>query len=160
MKLSQGIEWTIHACVNLAWLPPGTAVPVTRLAEFHELPSAYLNKHLQALAHHGVVASRPGPRGGFLLARPADEIAVLDIVDAIEGPAPAFRCTEIRRQGPLPASRQDCRVPCEIATVMRNAEQAWRDELAATTIAAIADDVARRHPKVPDKVRGWFLGTG
>lgn len=157
MRLSQGVEWTVHACVNLAWLPPQTAVPVTRLAEFHELPSAYLNKHFQALARAGVVSSRSGPRGGFLLARPPDEITLLDIVDAIEGPEPAFRCTEIRQRGPLPASRRDCRVPCRIATVMRTAEQAYRNELAAVSIADIADDVARSLPAVPDRVRGWFL---
>lgn len=157
MRLSQGVEWTVHACVNLAWLPPDTAVPVTRLAEFHDLPSAYLNKHFQALARGGVVTSRPGPRGGFTLARPPDRITLLDIVDAIEGPEPAFRCTEIRQRGPLPASRRDCRTPCQIASAMHRAEQAWRDELATVSIADIADDVARTHPHVPDRVRAWFL---
>lgn len=153
------MEWAIHACVNLAWLPEGTAVPVARLAEFHELPSAYLNKHFQALARGGVVASRPGQRGGFQLARPADAIAVLDIVDAIEGREPAFRCTEIRQRGPMPASRRECQVPCQIATVMHGAEQAWRDELAAVSIATVADDVARSHPTVPDRIRAWFLAA-
>lgn len=157
MRLSQGVEWALHACVDLSWLPPGTAVPVTRLAERFDLPGAYLNKHLQALARGGVVTSRSGPRGGFLLARPAVEIAVLDVVDAIEGREPAFRCTEIRQQGALPATRQMCQIPCQIASVMYGAEQAWRDHLATVSIAAIADDVARAHPTVPDRVRAWYL---
>jgi Rrf2 family protein len=158
--MSQGVEWTIHALVDLAWLPPGTAVPVTRLAERFELPGAYLNKHFQALVRGGVVTSRPGPRGGFLLARRPAAIAVLEVVDAIEGTEPAFRCTEIRQRGPLPASRRDCQVPCQIAAVMHGAEQAWRRELATVTIGGIADDVARTYPKVPEKVRAWYLGDG
>ncbi|HWL42816.1 MAG TPA: Rrf2 family transcriptional regulator [Ilumatobacter sp.] len=157
MRLNQGVEWALHGCVDLAWLPEGTTVPIGRLAEYHDLPAAYLNKQFQALARNGVVVSRAGPRGGFALARPAAEITVLDVVDAIEGREPVFRCLEIRQRGPFPASPQACQVPCEITSVMRGAEVAWRAELTATTVATIADDVARAHPTVPTRVRDWFL---
>src|SRR5438552_2987201 len=98
--MSEGVEWALHTCLNLAWAEPGTSVPTATLAAFYDLPPAYLNKHLQALARAGIVASTPGPRGGFQLARNPARITVLDVVTAIEGPQDAFRCTEILRKGP------------------------------------------------------------
>src|SRR5947209_8292305 len=100
MRMSDGVEWAIHCCTVLALLPPDLALPAPRLAEFHGVPPAYLAKQLQALARAGIAESVPGARGGYRLARPADEITLLDVVHAIDGPEPAFRCTEIRRRGP------------------------------------------------------------
>ena len=51
MRMSEGVEWTAHACVLLAALPPGIGLPANALAEFHELAPAYMAKHMQALAH-------------------------------------------------------------------------------------------------------------
>ena len=159
MRIAQGVEWALHGCVNLAWLPAGTALPTARLAELNELPAAYLNKQFQALARAGIVVSRPGAGGGFALARPANEISVLDIVQAIDGSDPAFRCTEIRQCGPVAAAPVDCRTPCQIASVMHGAERAWQAELAAVTVQSIADDVAAKSPDVPARVAG-FLTAG
>ncbi|MBN9023815.1 MAG: Rrf2 family transcriptional regulator, partial [Rhizobiales bacterium] len=105
MKMGQGVEWALHACVNLAWAGPEQPLPVAALAELNGLPAPYLNKQLQALARAGVLTSTPGARGGFSLARPPEDITVLDVVQAVDGEEGAFRCTEIRRQGPLAASR-------------------------------------------------------
>ena len=54
MKMSEGVEWALHCCLNLALLEPGQAVTAARLAAFHDLPAAYLNKQLQALARAGM----------------------------------------------------------------------------------------------------------
>jgi Rrf2 family protein len=156
MRMNQGVEWAVHACLHLTWVGPDTPVTAARLAEFNELPPAYLNKQLQALARAGIVSSTPGPRGGFVLARPAERITMLDVVEAIEGGSPAFTCTEIRQRGPLPASKRSTRHPCEIAAVMSRAEAAWRHELESETIADVANDVAANLPSVPQGVRRWF----
>lgn len=132
--MSEGVEWAIHTAVLLAALPAGRSLPAARLAEFHELPPAYLAKQLQALATAGIVATTAGRRGGYRLARPAADVTVLDIVRGIEGSSPAFRCTEIRRQGPGAAGASHYRHPCGIARVMGDAEAAWREALAATTV--------------------------
>ena len=100
MKLSDGVEWGVHVCTLLAAVPPDNALPAAKLAEYHGVPSAYLAKHLQALASAGVFETVKGPRGGYRLARPAAKVTMLDIVEAIDGEEPAFRCTEIRRRGP------------------------------------------------------------
>ncbi len=154
MRMSQGVEWALHCCLNLAWA--GEPVPAARLAELNDLPPAYLGKQLQHLARAGLVVSVSGPRGGFRLARPAEEISVLEVVDAIEGATPAFQCTEIRRRGPLAASPKACRTACQIAQVMDRADAAWRRELAAVSVADIAAEVGEQLPAVPVAIGGWL----
>src|SRR5262247_2458737 len=103
MRMSDGVEWGVHACTILAVLPPDRALTAAKLAEYHDVPAAYLAKHLQSLARAGVLETVKGPRGGYRLARPATEITLLDVVEAIDGDTPAFRCSEIRRRGPTAA---------------------------------------------------------
>jgi Rrf2 family protein len=145
--MSDGVEWSIHCCTVLAVLPPGEALPAARLAEFHEVPPAYLAKHLQALSSAGIVGSISGPRGGYALARPAAEVTLLDIVLAVDGEETAFRCSEIRQRGP--AAQPDpaaYRRPCGIARAMWRAEDAWRRELTATTVADLLAELMATVP--------------
>ena len=135
MRLGQGIEWSLHCCTVLGSLPPGVALPGARLAEFHDVPPAYLTKQLQALGSAGIVESVPGRRGGYRLAKAPSDISLLDVVLAIEGDEPAFRCTEIRQQGPSSVAARHYVAPCGIARAMWRAEDAWRAELRSVTIA-------------------------
>jgi Rrf2 family protein len=155
MKLSEGVEWALHCCLNLALLDSDEAVTVARLAAFHNLPAPYLNKQLQALARAGIVASVPGPRGGFRLARDPSRITFLDVVVAIEGQLPAFRCTEIRAEGPS-GSWGTTQATCTIDAAMRTAEVAWRKALAAQTLAEVVATFARRYPAMPRRISEWF----
>ena len=129
MKLSGGVEWAVHCCVVLS--QADEPVPAQRLAEYHGVSRTYLAKHLQQLSRAGLVASTEGRVGGYALTRAAQDITVLDVVLAIEGNEPAFRCTEIRQNGPFPATAQQCRRPCGIARAMYAAEDAWRHRSAA-----------------------------
>jgi Rrf2 family protein len=157
MKLSDGVEWGLHCCALLALLPPDAALPAARLAEFHGVPAAYLAKHLQALSRAGIVEAVAGKRGGYRMVRPPAEVTLLDIVEAIEGRAPAFRCTEIRQRGPASLPAREYRVACAITRAMQQAEAAWRDELESQTIAdllrSLATDV---HPKAAAKAAAWL----
>src|SRR3954471_14695550 len=113
MRLSDGVEWTVHCCVLLSAVPAGECLPAARLAEFHGVPGPYLTKHLQALTRAGVLVSVPGPNGGHHLARPPGENSVLEAGRGTDGPAPAFTAHESRRggrAGGLPA--RDYPKPC------------------------------------------------
>lgn len=155
MKMSAGVEWAIHCCVVLS--QADGPVPAQRLAEFHGISRTYLAKHLQHLSRAGLVSSTEGRVGGYVLTRPAAEITVLDVVRAIEGSEPAFRCTEIRQNGPLPASPQACRRACGVARVMHAAEQAWRDALRGVSVADLADSVTLDvGPDTFPRVREWL----
>jgi Rrf2 family protein len=158
MKLSEGVEWGVHCATLLAVLPPGTALPAGRLAEFHGVPTAYLAKHLQAMSRAGLLESLPGARGGYRLARPAASITMLDVVEAIDGVEPAFRCSEIRRRGPTARPAREYRVPCAIHAAMNRADDAWRTELRATSIADLVAHVARdASPKAFEQGLNWLM---
>jgi Rrf2 family protein len=145
--MSDTVEWAVHCCTVLGTLPPDQALPAGRLAEFHDVPPAYLAKALQALTVAGITESRPGPRGGYRLARPPADITLLEVVRAIDGDDTAFQCREIRRRGPVASkARGAYRRPCGIARAMWRAEDAWRAELAATTIGDLITELLATVP--------------
>ena len=125
MKLSDGVEQAIHSVTMLAVLPEDGVLSAASLAEFHGVSASYLLKHLQALSRAGIALTVPGPRGGYRLGRPTDRITVLDIVLAVEGPEPAFRCKEIRQNGPNPLPPEKFKAPCQINAAMLRAERAY-----------------------------------
>jgi Rrf2 family protein len=147
MRLSDGVEWGVHACTVLATLPPDAALPAAKLAEYHGVPGAYLAKHLQALVRAGVLETVKGAKGGYRLARPATEITLLDVVEALDGEDPAFRCTEIRKRGPVALPARDYTKLCGINRAFLRADEAWRGELRSTTIADMLMGVLRDVPR-------------
>jgi Rrf2 family protein len=153
--MSAGVEWAVHCCVVLSQAP--APVPAQRLAEYHGVSRTYLAKHLQQLSRAGLITSTEGRVAGYRLTRAAADITVLDVVLAIEGEEPAFRCTEIRQNGPFPASDQQCRRPCGIARAMYAAEDAWRASLAGVTVADLAAGVERDNgAQTFVRLRGWL----
>ena len=149
MKLSEGIEWTAHACVALAALPEGKGLSAVALAELHDLPPAYMAKHMQALSRAGIVESMRGPKGGYRLAKPATEITMLDITLAIEGKEPAFRCSEIRQRGPCKAECKPTEL-CGIAAAFLAAERVYREALGGVILADIVMDTMASF--TPDRI--------
>jgi Rrf2 family protein len=148
MRMSDGVEWGLHCATVLAVLPPGATLRGKSLASYHGVSESYLLKHLQALTSAGLLESVPGPKGGYRLARPAAEITLLDVVQAIEGPAPAFRCTEIRQRGPAAVEAAAYRLPCAINVTMLRAEAAWqgvlREQSIADLVAVLRDTLQPR----------------
>ena len=142
MKLGEGVEQAIHSVAMLAGLSEGSVLSAAAIAEFHGVSVSYLLKHLQALSGAGILDTVPGPKGGYRLARLPAKISLLDIVLAVEGPAPAFRCAEIRQRGPNPLPGKYFAKPCGISAAMLAAERVYRAELAKTTIADILADLA------------------
>ncbi|MGX5667827.1 Rrf2 family transcriptional regulator [Rhizobium daejeonense] len=141
MKLGDGVEQAIHSMTMLASLSGDGVLSAAALAEFHGVSPSYLLKHLQALSAAGLVTTVPGPKGGYRLARKASAITLLDIVIAVEGPQPAFRCQEIRQRGPDPLPLRYFEKPCGIAAAMLAAERVYRAELRKTSIADLISDL-------------------
>ncbi|MGQ0825560.1 MAG: RrF2 family transcriptional regulator [Actinomycetota bacterium] len=157
MRLSDGVEWGVHVCALLGALPPDRALPAAKLAEYHGVPAAYLAKHLQALARAGVLETVKGPRGGYSLARPAADISVLDVVEAIDGDEPAFRCSEIRRRGPSAVSAREYTGLCGINRAFLAADEAWRDVLRTTNVAELLRGaVVEGPPAATEKGVRWL----
>ena len=144
--MAEPVEWALHCTTVLALLPADGALPAARLAEFHGVPAAYLAKALQGLSRAGIVESVPGRRGGYRLGWAPAQITLLDVIDAIEGDEPSFRCTEIRKRGPARVSPRLYSPVCAIAEAMYRADEAWRAELRRTTVADLLQKLATSVP--------------
>ncbi len=153
MKLSQGVEWGLHCATLLAQAPDGVALSRRVLASRYGLPEAILAKHLQALVRASILTATPGPSGGFRLARPADQISTLDILEAIDGNASPFLCQEIRQRGTAAVPPEDCLRPCGISAVMARAHEAWRDSLREVTVDGL---VGRVPAQYRSHTRAWL----
>jgi Rrf2 family protein len=137
VKLPESTEWLLHCAATLAQLAPGERASAAQLAEYYGVPAAYLAKQLQALVRGGLLTATTGPRGGFRLARSADEITMLELVETADGIAPPYLCREIRQQGRGALRPEDCEQICVLAATMAKAHQAFRDSLGTVTVADI-----------------------
>ena len=86
MRISWKVEYGIRALLDLAVHGNGDPSLSRDTAHRQGIPETYLNQLLLQLRRAGLVASVRGPRGGHLLGRPAGEITVLEIMEALEGP--------------------------------------------------------------------------
>ncbi|MCO4317501.1 Rrf2 family transcriptional regulator [Phyllobacterium sp. 21LDTY02-6] len=149
MILKSQVEWALHCCAILASVPPGRYLSTKALAEFHGLPKEYLSKALQSLSQAGIVETTLGPSGGYRLARPPSEVNFLQIVEAVEGKASTFVCTNIRANNPCrPAGFCDDK-PCAVARVMWQADAAWRGTLEKVWLSDLVDTLT---DEVPDDI--------
>lgn len=157
MKMSEGVEWAVHCLSVLAVVPPGRTLPARVLADFHGVPAAYLSKHMQRLAKADIVESVSGPRGGFRLKASASEVSLLDVVEAVDGSEPAFRCTEIRQRGPSALDPRCYKKPCGIARAFAKADAAWREALRSVTLDRLVEDLgANVHPDQIARGAQWL----
>ncbi|MGD9482712.1 Rrf2 family transcriptional regulator [Streptomyces sp. TRM70308] len=157
MKLPASTEWVLHCATTLAQLEPGAAASTAQLARYFDLPAPYLAKQLKALVRAGVLTASTGPRGGFRLARAAEEITLLQIVEAVDGASSPYECREIRQQGRGALPPEQCRHTCVLAVKMAEAHDAWRASLAATTLAGV---LAAIPASAPARTRRLLTGPG
>lgn len=82
--LSHTVEYALRAMMHLAALAPGNAANSESVAASTQVPQGYLSKILRDLVVAELISSQRGPNGGFSLARPADRITMLDVVNAVD----------------------------------------------------------------------------
>jgi len=159
--ISNGVEYALHCLLFLVGKPGAMAEANVRdLAELQGVSTEYLAKIFTRLSRAGLVIASEGARGGFVLARNAKKISFLDVVLAIDGPKTLFACREIRSNCALfgqRAPRWATDGHCSIHTVMMEAEEKMRAELAAHTLAELAEQVAEKAPQeFAQQVEDWF----
>lgn len=85
MRVSAKADYAVRAAAELAAADEGP-VKGGVLAEAQDIPLQFLEHILLELKHVGIVRARRGAKGGYWLAKPAEEVTVADIVRAVEGP--------------------------------------------------------------------------
>ena len=120
--LSQTTEYALRAVV---WLAGHTKGPLTtsEIARATQSPAGYLSKVMKDLADAGIVAAQRGKNGGFTLAKPARDLTILEVVEAVD---------PIRRIHECPLGRKAhgkalCPLHRRLDDALRITEQAFRD---------------------------------
>jgi Rrf2 family protein len=90
MRVSAKVDYAVRAAVELATNDAGP-VKGERISQAQDIPLKFLENILGELKHAGLVRSQRGTEGGYWLARPADEIAIADVIRAVEGPLASVR---------------------------------------------------------------------
>jgi len=92
LKISDAASLALHSMAYVAENGADHPVSVKEIARAYSVSEAHLSKVIQRLAHTGIVKTTRGPSGGVMLAKPAKEITLLTIYEAIEGPIPDTTC--------------------------------------------------------------------
>jgi Rrf2 family protein len=157
--LTASVEYGLHC---LTWLVgAGDAAMSSRdLADLQGVSPSFLAKIFPRLERAGIVKASEGVRGGYQLARPAAQISLLEVIDAIEGDKPLFDCQEVRGRCALFAEAPPAwatKGVCAIHAAIIRAEKAMRAELAKTSLADIVAATAAKAPaRFEGEVSAWI----
>jgi Rrf2 family protein len=93
VRISAKADYAVRALAELAATEPGRPVKGEKLASRQGIPLNFLENILRELRHAGIVRTQRGADGGYLLARPAAQINLADILRVVEGPLAAVQGT-------------------------------------------------------------------
>src|ERR1700684_273560 len=91
VRISAKVDYAVRAAVELAAARDEKPITAERIAHAQDIPLNFLENILGELRRAGIVRSQRGAEGGFRLARPADGVAIADIIRAVEGPLATVR---------------------------------------------------------------------
>jgi Rrf2 family protein len=92
LRLSKKADYALMAMKHLALRADTGSTSAREIGEAYDIPIELLAKVLQKLARRGLLASQQGTRGGYVLARPATQISVADVIQAVDGPLAVTAC--------------------------------------------------------------------
>ena len=125
-------DYSVRAMLDIARHHGQGRRKARQIATVMDIPARYATQILADLVRHELLTAVAGPDGGYTLARPPDEITLLDVVDAVEGPTVLDTC--VLRGGPC-----DWTDACPIHATWWKAQQAFVNTLAGVTFAELVD---------------------
>ncbi|MFN8543537.1 MAG: Rrf2 family transcriptional regulator [Candidatus Binatia bacterium] len=134
LQVSRKVDYALRAVIHLA-NEEGTdrVCSVAEISAREGIPRQFLEKIIQQLIHKGVVRSRRGAHGGYVLARSAEQVTFRDVIEAVEGPISLNVCV---------GEHPDCHAlaACGMNRVWLEGQRRVMDLFEKTTIAEV------RHP--------------
>jgi Rrf2 family protein len=137
LKITKATDYAMQAMIHMACLPPDGVALRTELAAARNIPASFMAKVLRRLVRAGLLRSTRGVHGGFALARPAPDISMLDVVEAIDGPVELVDC--LPDGAGCAYSRS-----CPAMPVWNDARDALRTTLDATSLEDLVSKRVRR----------------
>jgi Rrf2 family protein len=93
MQITRQADYALRAIIYLAKLEEGEKASTRDIAETQKIPPSFLAKIVSQLSIAGLIQTSRGARGGITLAKSPDEISILNVVEAIDGPLLLNACT-------------------------------------------------------------------
>ena len=136
MQITRSEEYGLKGVLFLAKQPPEKITLVSEISKEQNIPETFLAKIFQRLSKVGVLRSIRGSKGGFSLGKPAKEITMKEVIEALEGPIALNRC--LRREGECKEEKG-----CPLHQVWEKAQQRILDILDKTTMEDLIKGVIR-----------------
>ena len=144
MMFSTKAEYGVRVMVQLAMRVGDDPIPLAEIAANDGLPLAYLEHLVARLRKAGLVDSRRGSRGGYLLARSPAQITMAEVVEALEGTIAPIECISEAADGRIVCSREsdpDHSCPTKVLwtrvrfSIVRTLKETTLNDLIATELA-------------------------
>jgi Rrf2 family protein len=137
LKLSKKADYGLIALKYLAQNYGRGAASAADIAKVYCISATLLAKVLQRLARHGLVVARHGASGGYVLAKPPEEISALEAISAIDGPLSITSCV---------TSRGECDTSerCTVREPLRRVNDSILQVLGKLTLSQMTDDSRTR----------------
>ena len=129
-------KYGLKALVHLATLSPGQSTQSQEIAEANNVPKKFLDAILGDLRNAGIIHSKKGPGGGYMLARAPRDIKVGHVIRTLDGPLAPIACASRTAYQPCP----DCKdvKTCAVRIAMTRARDAMAEVLDRLSVADMA----------------------
>jgi Rrf2 family transcriptional regulator, cysteine metabolism repressor len=140
MLFSTKAEYGIRLMVELGRTADSSPVSLSAVADAEMLPLSYLEHLVAKLREVDLVTSTRGAHGGYQLARPPEEIDMLEVVEALEGAIAPMECFHEEREGKVLCSHEgDAGRACATKVLWTRVQGGVTKALAGTTLAELVE---------------------
>jgi Rrf2 family transcriptional regulator, cysteine metabolism repressor len=147
MLFSTKAEYGVRLMVELGRSEGSGPVALSTIAEAEMLPLSYLEHLVAKLRSAELVTSTRGAHGGYALARPAAEIDMLEVVQALEGPIAPMECFHVEREGRVLCSHETDDGACATKLLWTRVQGGVTKALGGTTVADLVEFTQDNEPK-------------
>ena len=153
MMFSTKAEYGVRVMAHLARTGGDGPISLATIADSEGLPLAYLEHLVQRLRKAGLVNSTRGAHGGYRLARPAEEITMDEVVEALEGQIAPMECFHEAPEGRVLCSHEDNSAGgCATKLLWTRVQNGVNKALAGTTLAELVE-FSTPHPVPASEAR-------
>ncbi|MDX1764969.1 MAG: Rrf2 family transcriptional regulator [bacterium] len=99
MKLSNRSQYGVRALFDIAYYSAGRMVQINEISRRQGIPKRFLEQIFFVLKKSGIIDSARGPKGGYSLRRPPEEVTVGEVIRVLEGPIEPVPCTTMEQDG-------------------------------------------------------------
>jgi len=135
MKVSAATELAIRGLTELAMRFGQGPITLDTICAGRDLPKQYLTKIFASLTRAGLIRPVRGKKGGYMLARDPEQVNLLEVIEAVQGPL----CVNLCTHEPPQCDQDDC----PLRPVWRELQEQIRDKLASVTLADAATPLAK-----------------